>query len=81
MQGGGGGTALVHIVGKPLLLEGCALSPVLALRTPAAAESHRSSLGGIRSPTQINQVPPATSWLSSPKEGFVFFVSVHFVRP
>ena len=29
---------LVHTVGKPLLLEGCALSSVQALRTPAAPE-------------------------------------------
>ena len=35
----GGGTAvLAHIVGKPLFLEGCALSSVQALRTPAAPE-------------------------------------------
>ena len=33
-----GGAVLVHIVGKPLFLEGCALSSVQALRTPAAPE-------------------------------------------
>ena len=36
--GRGGAAVLVHIVGKPLLLEGCALSSVQALRTPAAPE-------------------------------------------
>ena len=35
---GGGGAVLAHIVGKPLFLEGCALSSVQALRTPAAPE-------------------------------------------